>query len=169
MTPASAIALVPRVVEQVDPNQAVWKGHYVTQLLADSMGAYRHVVVIVGAFSAVALLLATLGIFGLVSFVTGERTREFGIRMALGSTPRGLFWLVLHAGLRVLTAGLLCGAPCALLIGRMAAGQLPGARVFDPLIYAGIGALLAVATLSAAALPAWRVIRTPPALALRHD
>jgi ABC-type antimicrobial peptide transport system permease subunit len=114
-------------------------------------------------------LLATLGIFGLVAYTTAQRTRELGIRMALGSTPHAVVGLVMKSGIRLVGAGVAIGLVCALLVGRVLASRVPGVSAFDLGLYAGIPAVLGLAGLLACLVPAWRAVRIPPAIALRYE
>lgn len=160
---------LPKIVESIDPEQAVSGTRLMSDRVADTIGSQRYVVQLLGAFAVAALLLATLGLFGLVSYSTAQRTRELGIRMALGSTPGGAVRLVLEGGLRLLGAGLAIGLALALVVGRVLASRVAGVAAFDPAIFAAIPVVLGVSGLVASLVPAWRVVRIPPALALRYE
>jgi ABC-type antimicrobial peptide transport system permease subunit len=124
---------------------------------------------LLGSFAVAALLLAVLGLFGLVSYATNQRTRELGIRMALGSTPARVVRLVMRGGVRLLLAGLALGLVGATVVGRALATRIPGAVAFDLAVYGAIPALLGAAGLLACFVPAWRAVRIEPSIALRAE
>jgi predicted permease len=167
--PEAVLAALPAIVQAVDPEQAVSSTRPMVDRVADSLQSQRYVVVLLGAFAITALLLATIGIFGLVAYSTAQRTREIGIRMALGSTPQAVVGLVMKGGARLVGAGVGAGLVCALLVGRILASKVPGVGAFDLAVYAGIPAVLAVTGLIACLVPAWRAVRVPPAIALRYE
>lgn len=115
-------------------------------------------------FAGLALLLAAVGVYGVMTCAVGERVREFGIRLALGASPGGVRHLVLRQGLVHVGAGLLVGLLAALWAGRLIANQLHGVRAWEPRILAG-----ASLTLLAALVPAWRATRVDPVRTLRSD
>ncbi len=120
-------------------------------------------------FSGAALVLATLGVFGLVSYSTAQRTRELGIRMALGSTPEAVVALVVRSGLSLLGLGLSLGLVAALLVGRVLASKLADVPAFDLTVYSGVPLLLMATGVLACLVPALRAVRIPPAVALRYE
>jgi putative ABC transport system permease protein len=160
---------LPGIVQSVDPDQAIADYRLMTDRVADSVGTQRYVALLLGAFALAALLLAVLGIFGLVSYVTALRTRELGIRMALGSSPEAVVVLVMKDGLRLLGAGLGIGLVCSAFVGRVLASRMVGVSAMDLPVYATIPAVLGVTCLLACLIPAWRAARIPPALALRYE
>jgi putative ABC transport system permease protein len=160
---------LPALVAEVDPQQAVVGREMMSERVADSIGSQRYIALLLATFAAAALVLATLGVFGLVSYATGQRTRELGIRMALGATQGGVVGLVLRGGLRLVAAGLGIGLVCALVVGRVLAARVPGVEPFDLTVYAAIPAVLGMAGLLACVVPAWRAVRIPPASALRYE
>lgn len=124
---------------------------------------------IVVLFALTALLLAALGIYGVISYIVSERTHEFGIRLALGAQRRYILSLVLRQGARLALAGTIAGLGCALIVSRAMAGVLYGVRPTDPLTFGGVAILLIVVALCACYLPARRAIRVDPMTALRCD
>ena len=121
---------------------------------------------IAGTFGSLALLLASVGIYGVLAFGVSQRRREMGVRMALGSTAGGVFRLVLFDGLRMLALGLAAGLVAAAFVGRLLRAQLYGVTAADPRVIAGAAALLAAIALAAIAIPSWRASRIDPAAAL---
>jgi putative ABC transport system permease protein len=160
---------LPGLIADVDPQLAVNGRRLMSERVAESIGSQRYVALLLASFAGAALLLATLGVFGVVSYATNQRTREIGIRMALGSTPEGVVGLVVRGGLRLVAAGLGIGLAGAILLGRVLAERAPDLSVLDLTVYAVIPAVLGVAGLLACLLPAWRAVRIPPAGALRYE
>ncbi len=170
--PGMAHALVdrmPELVRQVDPDQAPAGTKLLSERLHDAIGSRRTVTALLGAFAAAALLLATLGLFGLVSYTTAQRTRELGLRMALGATPAGVVRLVTQGGMRLLGIGLAVGLFLALVVGRFLATRVPGVSAFDLVVFAAVPLVLAFAGAIACVVPAWRAVRIPAAVALRYE
>jgi putative ABC transport system permease protein len=159
----------PALVASIDPQQAVATSRPMDEWVSDAVRPQRLVAQLLGVFAVAALLLATLGIFGLVSYATTQRTREVGIRMALGSSPAGIVALVMRDGVRLLAAGLALGFGGALLVGRGIASRVTGAAPFDATVIGIILAVLAVFGTIASLVPALRAVRTPPAASLRYE
>jgi ABC-type antimicrobial peptide transport system permease subunit len=118
------------------------------------------------SFGLVALLLSAVGVYGVHAYLVNQRTREIGIRLALGSSPRGIFDLVLREGLLLVGAGFVLGAVGTLLLRRSLESQLFDVRATDPAVLAAAAAVLAGVALVACALPARRAARIDPAVAL---
>jgi predicted permease len=166
---AGVLKEIPSLVAALDPQEAVASRQAMAERVADMIGPQRFTAQLLGTFSLAGLLLATLGIFGLVSYATTQRTRELGIRLALGSSPRGLVALVMRDGVRLLAAGLVLGLVGAVFAGRAIASRVAGAAAFDPVLSAFIVAALGVAGVLASLIPALRAARIPPAISLRHE
>lgn len=166
---SALLQALPGLIAEVDPQQAVRSRQLMSEVVAGTIDTQRHVALLLASFAAAALLLATLGVFGLVSYSTSQRRREIGIRMALGSTPEGVVGLVVNGGLRLVGAGLVLGLGGAALLGRVLAARVPGVTAFDLAVYTTIPALLALAGMVACLVPAWRAVRIPPASALRYE
>jgi ABC-type antimicrobial peptide transport system permease subunit len=118
-------------------------------------------------FAGVALFLAGVGLYGVLAYLVSGRTREIGIRMALGSTPREVFRLVMREGLGILGLGLAAGLALAVLLRRALAGPLYGIGPFDPAVLATVAVVLTAVALAACSVPALRATRVHPAVALR--
>ena len=123
----------------------------------------------VGLFALTALLLAGLGIYGVISFLVSERTHEIGIRLALGAQRRNILHMILRQGLGLAIAGAAVGLVGALIVSRLMAGLLYGVRPADPLTFAGVALLLLGVALLACYIPARRAIRVDPMVALRYE
>jgi len=124
---------------------------------------------IIGLFALTALLLAGLGIYGVISYLVSERTHEIGIRLALGAQRSDILRMVVRQGLRLAIAGAAVGLVCALIVSHLMAGLLYGVRPTDPVTFAGVALLLIGVALLACYIPARRAIRVDPLVALRHD
>jgi putative ABC transport system permease protein len=160
---------IPETILSVDPEQALFSRKTLDEVVAASLGPERFTTILLGSFAAAALLLATLGIFGLVSYTTNQRTRELGIRLALGSSPERIIGVVMRDGMRLLAIGLGLGLLGAFFVGRMIANNVSGATSFDVMIVIVIAAILGIAGTIASLLPALRAIRISPAMALRYE
>ena len=124
---------------------------------------------LLGAFASLALLLAAIGIYGVISYAVSQRTREIGVRMALGATPGGMLRLILGESLQLIFFGVVIGVAAALGLTRMLASMLYGISSTDPLIFVSVTTLLVVIALAACLIPARRAMRIDPMVALRHE
>jgi putative ABC transport system permease protein len=139
------------------------------QALHASVAEPRFRTVLLGLFSAIALLLAAIGIFGVISFSISLRTREIGVRMALGATPTSIRHLVMAESAKLVLSGLAAGIPAALILTHFLSALLFGVTPTDPLTFIGVALLLMLVALAAAYLPARRAIRIDPMVALRCE
>lgn len=120
-------------------------------------------------FGGVALFLASLGIYGVLAYLVAQRTREIGIRVALGSTRAGILQLVLREGFKLVGIGLVLGIAGAASMQRALASEIYGVQPYDPLVIAGVMALLGSIALAACAVPARRAMRVDPIVVLRYE
>ena len=167
--PAAVAPAVRRAVLAVEPRLGVYGMRTVTDLVDAELGPARFGLTLLSAYSALGLLAAALGLYGVVAWEAGRRTRDLGVRMALGATSGGIRRTVLAAGLKLSAAGILCGA----LLAALALGGLRrlvyGVAVTDPTTWAGAVALVVAVTLLACWVPAARAARLDPVRALRAD
>ena len=138
-------------------------------IVASATAARRFATQLLGAFAALALLLAAIGIYGVMAFVVGQRTREIGIRIALGAQPRAVVRLILGQALALAVAGVVLGGAGAIFLSRLLSGMLFEVRPTDPMTYVGIALLLAVTAGVAAWRPARRAAGVDPMIALRAE
>jgi predicted permease len=156
-------------VQSVDPTLPVSGGQTLIETLSASLAGRRFSMEIVALFALTALLLAGVGIYGVISYLVSERTHEIGIRIALGAESRSILQMVLRQGLGLAIAGAGAGLVCALIVSRLMAGLLFGVRPADPVTFAGVALLLIGVALLACYIPARRAVRVDPLIALRHD
>jgi len=138
-------------------------------ILSDAVSAPRAVTSLFSAFAAVALVLGIVGIYGVISFFVGQRTREIGVRMALGARPRDVLKLVIWEGLSLTIIGVAVGLTAALALTRFLGSLLYGVDATDPLSFAGVAVLFAIVGLAACYIPARRAMRVDPLVALRYE
>jgi putative ABC transport system permease protein len=153
----------------VDPNQAVYDIRPMRTVIARSLNGDRITSALCAVFAGIALMLASIGIYGVVSFLVTERTREIGIRMALGAQRGDVSRLVIGRGMWLVLAGLAIGLMASAGATQLLAGELYGVKPLDPSIYLGLAAFLGTVALAANYLPARRAARVDPMIALREE
>jgi putative ABC transport system permease protein len=156
-------------VQAVDPRLPVSGAQTLGETVSDSLAGRRFSMEMIASFALIALLLAGLGIYGVISYMVSERTHEIGIRIALGAESRNILRMVLRQGLGLAIAGAAVGFAGALIVSRLMAGVLYGVKPTDPLTFASVVLLLIGVALAACYLPARRALRVDPMIALRHD
>jgi len=156
-------------VQLINPELPVFGAQMLTDVVTASLSERRFSLEMVGLFALTALLLAGLGIYGVISYLVSERTHEIGIRLALGARSGNILRMVLRQGLGLAIAGAAVGLICALVVSHLMAGLLYGVRPTDPLTFAGVALLLIGVALLACYIPARRAIRVDPLVALRHE
>jgi len=167
--PAAVAGLVRKAVERHDPREVIYGMQSLDSVMAGSLAARRITMILLGVFALLALVLACVGIYGVISFVVARRTHEIGVRMALGAERRDVMRLVLGEGVRMVLAGLTAGVAAALGLTRLIAGLLFGVAPQDPLTFASVAILLTAVALLACYFPARRAVRVDPVVALRHE
>jgi putative ABC transport system permease protein len=167
--PIRLAAAVRAAVRATDREQPIAKMHTMGELVERATARQRFNLLLLSIFAASALLLAAVGIYGVMSYTVAQRTSEIGIRMALGARPADVLRLVVGQGMRVALAGIAAGVAGAALLSRAMAGLLFGIRATDVVTYVGIAVLLAGVALVASYLPARRATRIDPLAALRSE
>jgi putative ABC transport system permease protein len=156
-------------VRAVDPDLPTFGARTMEEMVATATASRRFSMQLLTAFAVLALVLAAVGIYGVMAFVVGQRTREIGIRIALGARSGAVVRMVMRQALALAAAGLIAGAAAALLMTRLLAGLLFEVRANDPITYSAIGCLLGVTAVLAAWRPARRAATLDPISALRAD
>ncbi|HEX3743167.1 MAG TPA: ABC transporter permease [Bryobacteraceae bacterium] len=154
-------------VHAVDPTQPVSQIRLMTEMVDSSLAPRRFVVTVLGVFAAMALAMALIGLYGVISYAVTQRTQELGVRMALGAQPAEIMRLVLGQGMKLAGGGAAAGLAVSLLLSRFLRGQLFHVSAFDPLTFALMAAALIAAALLASYIPARRATRVDPMAALR--
>jgi predicted permease len=168
LDPAATPVEVREEVQSVNPELPVFGAQTLNEIVSASVSERRFSMQIIALFALTALLLAGLGIYGVISYVVSERTHEIGIRLALGAERRNIMSHVLRQGLSLAIAGAAVGLVGALIVSHLMAGLLYGVRPTDPLTFAGVALLLIGVALLACYVPAWRATKVNPMIALRE-
>jgi predicted permease len=166
---SAALDSIRHVVRDHDSRNVVFGAQTMTQVMEDSLAPHHFSMILLEAFAAVALLLASVGLYGVVSHLVGQRTDELGIRLALGAGRSDVLRLVLGQGLRMAAGGVVLGLVAALALTRLLGNMLYGVSPTDPATFALIAALLVVVALLACWIPARRAMAVDPMTALRRS
>jgi predicted permease len=169
LPPLGLVPSVQRELQRLDAGVALANPRALDQAMTGSMSQRRMVLTLVGAFAAGALVLAAIGLYGVMAYSVVTRRREICIRMALGAVRQDVLHHVLHDGVRLVAVGLAIGIAVALGVTQLLASQLYQVRSYDPLVIAGTIASVAAIALFACWMPAWRATRFDPIAALRND
>jgi putative ABC transport system permease protein len=167
--PASMTAAVRGAIREVDRDQPLYDVRPMSEVVRRTLIGQRLNVVLLGSFAALALLLASLGLYGVVSHLTARRSREFGVRLAVGATPADLLGMVLRQSFGRAVFGLTGGLLLSALVARLLGGRIHGVTALDPITYGSVAILLLSVVLAASYLPARRASRTDPMTALRQE
>lgn len=160
---------VKKAIAKIDPDLPVTSAMTMEAVIADSLGDYRIYLQLLGAFAAVAALLAAVGIYGVMSYFVGQRTREIGIRVALGASRGDVLRIVAKLGLKLALLGVAAGVALAFGVTRFIAAFLYGVKPTDPLTYTAVAVGLVGVALLACYVPARRALRVDPIVALRYE
>jgi predicted permease len=171
MPPDSLAPIVQHEIQALDPNDPIEEVQTMKESLGGTLGyfIYRVGASLAAAMGSLGLLLAVVGVYGVVSYASTQRTQELGIRMALGASPRQILSLLLKQGIQLVAAGLLFGLAGAWALTRAMSSMLVGVSPSDPLTYLSVSALLSAITLLACWIPARRAMRVDPMVALRYE
>jgi len=166
--PEGLAASAAAAVRAVDPDLPVFEVKTMEDVVGGTLTIRRFSLLLLGLFAALALCLAAVGLYAMMTYAVGQRTREIGVRMALGADARAIVRMILRRGMTLAGIGLLLGALAAVVVSRFIASLLFGVEPTDPLTFVAIAALLACTAAIASLLPALRAARVSPAEALRH-
>jgi len=169
---SDSTAIVPAIraaIREVDPDQPLYRVMAMEQIVSESAFQRRFSMFLLGIFAAVALVLAVIGIYGVMSYSVTQRTHEIGIRMALGAGRRNVLAMIVGRGLVLTLAGLALGLAGAFGVTRLMSGLLFGIGPTDTLTFAGVSGLMLATALLANYIPALRATRVDPMVALRYE
>jgi predicted permease len=167
--PTAVMGSVRRAVAEVDSREVIYNVQTMDEVVSNSYAARRLSMILLGAFAGLALVLACVGIYGVISYLVGQRTHEIGVRVALGAQPGDVMRLVIGHGARMAVIGVAIGTGAALGLTRLMANQLFGVSAHDPLTFAAVAVLLILVAVAACYIPARRAMRVDPIIALRCD
>jgi ABC-type antimicrobial peptide transport system permease subunit len=149
--------------------QMIYNPGTMESAISDSLAQRRFAMVLLAAFAALALLLASIGIYGVIAYIVGQRTQEIGIRMALGAHRLDVLRLMLWEGMRLALIGVVTGVVAGLALTQLMTNMLYGVSATDPLTFCGVATLLTFVALAACYFPARKAARTDPMQALRSE
>jgi predicted permease len=168
-TDSGGLDSVRHAVASMNAEQFIYDAQPMEGIISQSLATQRFFMILLGAFATLAFALASIGIYGVVSYVVGQRTHEIGVRMALGAQPLHILKLILAQGGILALAGVGLGLAAALGLTRLMASLLYGVRATDPLTFAAVAALLTLVALAACYIPARRAAKVDPMVALRYE
>ncbi len=163
------VSSIHRAVESVNSQIVVYGTQAMTEVIAESLAAKRFAMTLLGIFAALATVLASVGIYGVITYVAGQRTYEIGIRMALGAGRGIVMRMMLYQAGRIALAGIAFGLLAAVALTRLMSSLLFGVSAQDPFTYLGVTILLFIVAMTACVVPARRATRVDPMVALRYD
>ena len=166
---AGLLDSIRRMNAQMSSQQVIFDTQTMESHISDSMASRRFSMILLVIFAVLALLLASLGIYGVISYIAGQRTNEIGLRMALGAHQRDILLLILGRGGKLAALGVAIGLAAALGLTRLMASLLYGVGATDPLTFSGVALLLTVVALAACYIPARRAAKVDPIVALRYE
>jgi predicted permease len=169
--PAAFIGTARAALTEIDPQLALIKPQSMEQIASQSPSVFlrRYPSYLIGSFATLALILAMVGLYGLISYAVTQRTREIGIRVALGAQREDILRMVIAEGSGAVLAGIATGLAAALALTRVMASLLYGVKPTDGITFASVAILLAIVALAACAIPARRATRVDPIVALRYE
>jgi len=157
------------VIHKADPNLPVTHVMTMDGLLTDSISPRRFSATLVGVFAMLAVVLAAVGIYGVMSYTVSQRTQEIGVRMALGAQLASVRTMILGQTLKLTLIGVAIGLAGAFVVARFLTSLLFGVGTYDPVTFLGVASLLVAVALAASYLPARRAMRVDPIVALRYE
>jgi predicted permease len=167
--PTTVMDSVRHAVAEFDSREVIYNVRTMDEVVSSSFAARRLSMLLLSVFAALALVLACVGIYGVISYLVSQRTHEIGLRMALGAERGDVLRLVLGHGARMALVGVAIGVGAALGLTRLMANQLFGVSAYDPLTFAAVAFLLIVVAIAACYVPARRAMSVDPLIALRHE
>lgn len=169
VNPDVVLPSVRHTIEQISSEEVMYGAESMDDTIARSLAARRFAMILLAVFAAVALILACVGIYGVISYLVGQRTHEIGVRLALGAQRGDVLRLVLGQGTKMALIGVGVGIAVALGLTRLMANQLFGVSAHDPLTFVGVALVLILVALAACYIPARRAMKVDPIVALRYE
>jgi predicted permease len=166
---ATLLASLRRTNQQINAEQVIYQPQTMNDIVAASLAARRFSMILFSVFAGLALLLSSVGIYGVISYLVGQRTREIGIRVALGAGHSDVLRLVLGHGVSMALVGIAIGITVSLGLTQLMASMLYGVSPTDPITFAGVAVILTFVALAACYIPARRAMRVDPTVALRYE
>jgi putative ABC transport system permease protein len=167
--PLNVVESLRAEVRGATGDQVLYEVRTMEQLARSTLDQHRFLLLLFGIFAALALLLACIGIYGVLAYLTGQRVPEIGVRIALGATAHEVIWLVLRQSFIMIFAGVAVGAAAAFAAGRVLQQSVAGVRSSEPLAFVTMLPILVTAGLFASWLPARRASKVDPIIALRYE
>ena len=167
--PLPLTSAIRAMIGRVNSKQVVYSVETMDEVVSDSLAARRFSMALLGIFAGLALVLSSIGIYGVISYLVGQRTHEIGIRMALGAQRGDVMGMVIGQGAKMALAGVAIGLAAAFALTREMAKMLYGVSATDPLTFAGVAVALVIVALAACYIPARRAMRVDPLVALRYE
>jgi ABC-type antimicrobial peptide transport system permease subunit len=167
--PAAASQSIVRALQQADPARPIYDVRTMQERMADSMARQRFAAIMLGAFSLFALILAAIGVYGVMSYLVTQSRHDIGLRIALGAQRGMILWLVVRQGMELALAGIAVGIIGALALTRLMSGLLFGISARDAATFSTVPLILAAIALVATYVPAWRATQTDPMMVLREE
>jgi predicted permease len=168
-SPLVVVSAIRAAAAKADPSSVVYGARPVEDIVAGSIATQRLAMILLSVFSALALVLSAIGIYGVISYLTGQRTHEIGIRVALGASSADVLRMVLGEGMKLTLIGVAVGVAFALGLTRLMAQFIYGVGASDPITFTGVAVLLTGVALLACYIPARRAMRVDPMIALRYE
>jgi putative ABC transport system permease protein len=168
-SPEAILPAVRQKVHELDAELPLANIRTMEDWVANSAAQPRLNATILGIFAALAMLIAVIGIYGVLAYTVNQRTQEIGVRMALGAQPRDVLRLVVVEGMRVTFVGVCGGVLAAILLSRAVSSLVYGVQVHDPATFATVSVVLSLVALGACAIPARRAAKVDPMVALRYE
>jgi predicted permease len=168
-SPEIEMGVIRQAIAKINPEIVIYDAQTMDKIISNSLAARRFSMILLGIFAALALVLSCVGIYGVISYLAGQRTQEIGIRMALGAERYDVLKLILGHGATMALIGVAVGVAASLALTRLMAKLLYGVSAYDPLTFAAVTCLLVLVALAASYIPARRAMRVDPMVALRNE
>jgi predicted permease len=168
-SPLGTVGAVREAIVKLNSQNVMYEARTMEAIIAESLAARRFSMILLGVFATLALLLSSIGIYGVISYVVGQRTREIGIRIALGAQRSTVLWLILGEGMKMAMTGVVVGIVAAAGLTRLMSQLIYGVSAADPVTFAGVIIVLTAVAFAACYVPARRAMRVDPMVALRYE